>query len=58
MMYSFGWLGESVCKKKKKSKKKSKNQVKEKKIEKEKEKKHTDYHPVSFFVCFMFLISL
>jgi hypothetical protein len=36
-------------------KKKSKNQ--EKKIEKEKEKKHTDYHPVSFYVYFMFFIS-
>ena len=29
---------------------------KKQKIEKEKEKKHTDYHPISFYVYFMFLL--
>jgi hypothetical protein len=42
------------AKKKKKIEKLRKR--KEKKIEKGKEKKHTDYHPVSFYVCFMFLL--
>jgi hypothetical protein len=37
-------------------KKKSKKPRKRKKIEKEKEKRHTDYHLVSFYVCFMFLL--
>ena len=37
--------------------KEKKNQEKEeKKIEKGKEKKHTDYHPFSFYVHFMFLL--
>jgi hypothetical protein len=41
--------------KKKINRKNQKNQEKEKKyIEKEKEKKHTDYHPVSFYVYFTF----
>ena len=38
-------------------KKNQKNQEKgKKKIEKEKEKKYTDYHPVSFYVYFIFLL--
>jgi hypothetical protein len=45
----------TVSLKKKINRKNQKNQEKEKKyIEKEKEKKHTDYHPVSFYVYFTF----
>jgi hypothetical protein len=36
--------------------KKIEKSSKRKKIEKEKEKKHTDYHPVSFYVFFIFLL--
>jgi hypothetical protein len=48
------WMVGQECMKKKKSKK---NQEKYKKMRKRKvEKKHTDYHPVSFYVYFMFLL--
>ena len=45
------WMVGQECMQKKKSRKRKK------KIEKEREK-HTDYHPVSFYVCFMFLLFL
>jgi hypothetical protein len=39
-----------------KIKKIEKRRKEKKKIEKGKEKKHTDYHPFSFYVHFMFLL--
>ena len=53
------WMVGQECMKKKKIEKKIEKKIKKntKKMRKRKiEKKHTDYHPVLFYVCFMFLL--